>query len=411
MEKASPATAQQLFGNNQLTFSSLLQQYKNGKAAADNYKGRYDEYRDKLTTSLKYIEDSSARSLIGSGSEIKSLATAKEKVSKLNVQLKNTEAVQNFIKERKKQLAQQAVQVISKSKYLQKINKESYYYVQALGNYKETFSDPKKTEALAMKVLEKIPAFNDFIKKNSMLASLFRMPGDGNDVSSLAGLQTRAQVNGMIQQQIAAGGPNALQQFRDNLQSAQSQLAQLKDKVLKAGGGSSDMEMPEGFKPNDQKTKSFFKRLEYGTNVQTQKATAYFPVTSDLGLSVGYKLNDKSIIGIGASYKLGFGRGWNNIRMSQQGAGLRSFIDWKIKGSFWVSGGYEMNYKTAFNSVDQLQNLSAWQTSGLIGLSKSIPVKTKFFKKTKIQLLWDFMSYQQLPRTQPIVFRVGYSIK
>ncbi|MBL0267857.1 MAG: hypothetical protein IPP99_04060 [Chitinophagaceae bacterium] len=127
--------------------------------------------------------------------------------------------------------------------------------------------------------------------------------------------------------------------MQQNLQAAQSQLNDLKSKILKAGGGSSDAEMPEGFKPNNQKTKSFLQRLEYGANVQTQRATNYFPVTSDLGLSLGYKLNDKSVIGIGASYKLGLGRGWNNISVSHQGVGIRSYVDWKIKGSFWISGG------------------------------------------------------------------------
>jgi len=38
------------------------------------------------------------------------------------------------------------------------------------------------------------------------------------------------------------------------------------------------------------------------------------------------------------------------------------------------------------------------------------PLKTKFLKKTKMQLLWDFMSYDQKPRTQPIVFRIGYNL-
>jgi hypothetical protein len=50
--------------------------------------------------------------------------------------------------------------------------------------------------------------------------------------------------------------------------------------------------MPE-FKPNTQKTKSFLKRLEYGANFQTQKATNFFPAVSDLGLSLGYKFSDK----------------------------------------------------------------------------------------------------------------------
>jgi hypothetical protein len=251
------------------------------------------------------------------------------------------------------------------------------------------------------------------MRKNSMLASLFRLPDpdDPSYAANLAGLQTRAQVNNLIQQQISSGGPNAMQQFQQNMQNAQSQLQQLKNKITQSGGGSSDDFMPEGFKPNNQKTKSFFKRIEWGTNFQSQRASSLFPVTSDIGMSLGYKLNDKSVIGIGASYKLGWGSGWDHIRFSQEGAGLRSYVDWKIKGSFWLSGGFEMNYRTEFNSIEQLKELSAWQQSGLLGLSKVISIKTKFFKKTKLQLLWDFLSYQQIPRTQPIVFRLGYNIK
>lgn len=159
------------------------------------------------------------------------------------------------------------------------------------------------------------------------------------------------------------------------------------------------------------------KRLEYSANMQSQSATNYFPVTSDIGLSAGYKINDKSIIGIGASYKLGWGRGWDNIRLSSQGVGFRSYIDWKLKGSFWISGGYEQNYKSALRGLSPLSTLwrgaggEVWQKSGLIGISKVISVKSKLFKKTSIKLLWDFLSYQQIPRTQPIVFRIVYGLK
>ncbi|MBL7731278.1 MAG: hypothetical protein JNM88_08880, partial [Chitinophagaceae bacterium] len=148
----------------------------------------------------------------------------------------------------------------------------------------------------------------------------------------------------------------------------------------------------------------------YSANVQSQKATAYFPVTSDLGLSVGYKLNDKSVIGVGASYKLGWGSGWNNIRISHQGMGIRSFVDWKLKGSFWMSGGYERNYRAGLTGFSGLADKSNWQQSGLLGISKVVSVKSKFFKKTKVQLLWDFLSYEQVPRTQAVVFRLGYGL-
>ena len=170
------------------------------------------------------------------------------------------------------------------------------------------------------------------------------------------------------------------------------------------------MTMPD-FKPNDQKTKSFFQRLELGTNIQTQKSTNFFPTISDIGLSLGYKLNDRSIIGIGTSFKMGWGTGWNNIHVTQQGLAFRSFIDWKLKGKLWVTGGYEQNLKTLITRMDQLRDISAWQKSGLIGVSKVVSVKSKLFKKTKVQLLWDFLSYQQVPKTQPLVFRIGYNFK
>ena len=408
LEKTSPETAQRLFGNGQLTFAGLLQQYKEGKTVADGYRGQYDEYRDKVTTTVKYLEEK--KNMLDSN-VLKPLKEAKGSTAKLNEQLKNTEAVQQFIKERKKQLMSQALQYLGKSKYLQKISKESYYYVETLRNYKEIFSDPKKSEELAVKLLNKIPGFSEFIRKNSMLASLFRTPegGAGGSAASLAGLQTRAQVNNLIQQQIAAGGPNAQQQFQQNITAAQSQLNELKNKILKAGGGSSDADMPEGFKPNPEKSKTFFQRIEFSTTIQTSRGNAFFPNSSDLGLSIGYKLNSKSIIGLGASYKAGLGRGWNNIKFTNEGVGLRSFIDWHLKKSIWISGGYEMNYRTTFNNFEELKNRSALQQSGLIGISKVINVKSKFFKKTKLMMLWDFLSYSQRPRTNAVVYRVGYN--
>jgi hypothetical protein len=405
LQKANPEAAERLFGNNQTTFSTLLQKIQEGKSIAENYLAKYDEYRDKLRSSVGYLQQQkdALKTKV-----IDPLKKADEKLTALEDNIKNSEALQQFIKERKRQLIDQSLQYIGKSKYLAKISKESYYYVETLRNYRELFTDKKKAEQVALTLLNKIPAFTKFIQENSMLAQLFGSPNAPASAANLAGLQTRASVNALIQNQIAAGGPNAQQVMQQNFQQAQNELSKLKDKVLKAGGSSGDMEIPD-FKPNDTKTKTFKQRLEFGTNLQTQKATNYFPSSGILGLSVGYKLNDKSIIGIGASYSLGLGRGWNNIRISNAGAEIRSFIDWKLNGSFSLSGGYEQNHKTGIGSIAQLQDQSGWQQSGLIGISKTISVKSKLFKKTSIKLLWDFLSYQQIPRNQPILFRVGYN--
>ncbi|HMI77951.1 MAG TPA: hypothetical protein VK484_04120 [Ferruginibacter sp.] len=404
LEKASPETAEKLFGNNQLTFGAALQKLKEGKAITDGYRAKYDEYRDKLTTSLKYLQNQKDKL---ESNIVQPLAKVNKKMTELEEDVKNTEAVQQFIKERRKQLLNEAAKYLGKSKYLAKINKESYYYIETLRNYKEIFSDKKKAEHAVIATLNKIPAFKEFAQNNSMLASLFGSPGGSEAAANLAGLQTRTSVNALIQGRLAAGGPNAREVFNRNMQQAQAELNSLKDKVLKAGGSSSDAEIPD-FKPNSQKTKTFLQRLEYGSNFQFSKNNSYVPKTADIGLNIGYKLNEKSVIGIGASYKMGLGS-IQRISITHQGIGLRSFIDWKLKKQFFVTGGFEMNYSAAFKNISQLQAYNIWQQSGLIGLTKKIKVKTKYFKGTSVQLLYDMLHRQHKPISQPVLFRVGYN--
>jgi len=403
--------AKQIFSHANQQYQQLEQKLQSG-----NLKN-YIPSLDTLTTSLMFLQQN-PQLLSKTNQAQQKLTEALGKVNGLEGQFGKAEAVKKFLKERQQYLKEQISGLGSQvsgqfGKEFKQLSKQAYYYSAQVKEYKALLKDHKKAEKKALELLSKTKLFKDFMRRNSQLASLFRLPGDPGDPTaqaSLAGLQTRAQVNNLIQQQIAAGGPNARQQFQQNLQEAQGQLNQLKNKVSQLGkGGNSDDIMPEGFKPNDQKTRSFLQRLELGTNIQSQKARGYFPTTSDIGLSLGYKLNNKSIIGIGASYKLGWGKDIRHINITHQGAGLRSFVDWKVKGSWWVSGGYEMNYRSEFSQVEQLKNLNAWQQSGLIGISKVVSLKTKFFKKTKLQLLWDVLSYQQVPKAQPIVFRIGYN--
>ncbi len=410
LEKASPNAAQRLFAPGHPTFASMLEKFRQGKAAGDGYRQRYDEYRDKLTNSLNYLQSNQV--IVKEGLR-QPLLQAKDKVDKLTAQVDNTEAVEQFVRERKKELLQEAVQYIGNSKYLGKINKESYYYLETMRNYKELFSDAGKAEQTTLNLLEKIPAFNDFLRKNSMLAAILHMQGDMNDPvtqANLTGLQTRSQVTNFIQQQVAAGGPNALQQVQENLQAAQSQLDQLKDKVMnRLGGNSSDIDMPGDFAPNTLKSKTLLQRIELGTNVQSQRHQGILPATSEIALNAGYRLSEKSTIGLAGVYRMGWGQDINHIKFSHEGVGIRSYADIKLKKSFWISGGYEMNYRSAFNRLEQLKQYDAWQRSCLLGISKIVDMKSKFFKKTKLQLLYNFLSNQQVPKATPVVFRMGYT--
>ncbi len=406
LEKVSPETATKLFGNNATTFSSLLKKLQEGKALTEGYKTKYNEYRDKLTTSIKYLDDQKDKL---NKNLIQPINTTKKKLTELELDVSNTEAVEAFIKERKQQLLNEAVKYIGNSKYLTKIDKEAYYYVETLRNYKELFTDKKKAEELAYKILDKIPAFKNFVQQNSMLAQLFGSPNNTASMASLSGLQTRVSVNAIIQNQISSGGPNAQQVFSQNLQQAQVEISKLKDKVMQMGGSSSDANIPD-FKPNNQKSKTFLQRLDVGSNFQFSRNNSLMPTVADIALSVGYKLNDKSVIGIGGSYKMGIGR-LQRLSISHQGIGLRSFIDWKLKWQLFITGGFEMNYNAQNKNITQLKYYNDWQKAGLVGLTKKINVKTKFFKGTSIQLLYDMLYRQHFPVSQPVLFRIGYSFK
>lgn len=403
LARIDSSAAVEIFNNTSQKYQQIKQ-----RLASPNGLTQYFPKLDTLSTSLKFIENNpQLLSSIKNGKE--KLKEAMSKMNGLEDQFKKAEDIKQFLRERKRFLKEQ-LSKFGFARELKKMNKEIYYYSQQVNEYREMLKDSKKIESKALALLSKTKLFRDFMKRNSMLASFFPMPGGpGGNASpqgvGFAALQTRAQVTGFLQQ-AGFNASNGISQLRKNIQDAGSQLDQLRSRMSQTGGDGLDM--PD-FKPNAQKTKSFFKRLEYGTTLQSQKANGFFPVTSDLGLSVGYKLNDKSVIGIGASYKVGLGSGWKNIKLSNEGVGLKSFIDWKIKGSFWMTGGYEQNYRTVFNSIDQLKDFNAWQQSGLVGVSKIVSLKTKFLKKTRVQLLWDFLSYNQRPVTQPVLFRIGYN--
>ena len=147
--------------------------------------------------------------------------------------------------------------------------------------------------------------------------------------------------------------------------------------------------------------------MEYGINIQSSIATGYYPQSTAFAGTAGYKLNDKSVIGIGLSYNVGWGTDIHHIHISNQGIGIRSYMDVKLKGSFYASGGFEKNFNKVFTSLNQVVVGKLWQNSGLIGISKIVSLKGNFMKKTKVQLLWDFLSVLSNPKNPTHYFQGG----
>jgi hypothetical protein len=402
-------------------YKSLTQKLKSDAGAnIQGFQGQYMPYIDSLKGSLTFLKNN-PQLLAGSKILPVDVQRSLTQLQQLQGKMQRADEIKEFIQQRKQNiknyLSRNNQLSAGITKDFNNYSKQGYYYSQQVKEYKETLNDPDKMLKTALVILNKVPAFTGFLKKNSMLASLFNIPGatgNADPGQAVTGLQSRSAVTQAIQNQVGATGPNINALVQQNIQSAQGQINSLRYKLNNLGGGSADLDMPD-FKPNNQKTKSFFQRLEYGTNLQSAQSGTFFPTTTDMGLSVGYKLSDKSIIGVGASYKMGWGRDVRHISLSREGVGLRSFLDTKLKGSFYASGGFEYNYQpvslTAAASVSPgaAEAIPNWTQSGLIGLTKIVSLKSKTFKKTKLQLLWDFLSYRQQPQTQAFKFRVGYN--
>lgn len=364
---------------------------------------------DSLQTLLKFLNQPNAKIPGIPADKLQQVQALSSQLKVLETRLQQANDIQSFIKEREAQLKASLANT-GLAKALTGYNKEVFYYQQRLTEYKAILHDKKKLQEKLLATVRDLPVFQNFMQKHSYLAFLFPTPENYGTSLALAGLQTRETIQQQVQQRLGSmsvsGGGTSPQQFmQQQLGVAQQQMNVLKDKINKLGGGSSDMTMPD-FKPNNQHTKSFFQRFEYGFNIQSEKSRFLLPVTSDIALTAGYKLNDKSVIGFGVSYKVGWGNGLRDIHFSSEGIGLRSYLDIKAKGSIWLTGGFEYNYLQRFNDISTIKNLDVWQRSALIGLSKKYKIGKK---ESKMQVLYDFLAARQLPASSAIKFRIGYS--
>jgi hypothetical protein len=371
-------------------------------------KSNYLPFMDTLKTALNFLSiyTKEKKPDISFQNE---LSTALHQVNGLDKRLKESTAAISIFKERKEQLTQQLSQ-LGVVRQMEKYNRQLYYYSQKLKTYHLIIADRKRREQKAIEMIRAVPEFQAFFRKHSELAQLFPAPSTPLSVSaSLSGLQTRSMVQTQLKEKVAQGDNSAVSDVSQAVQQAQLQLNRLKEKVVSAGGSSSDFEMPDFKNVNTQRSKTFWQRLNFGFNIQNTAGSTFVPRTTDLGLSMGYRLDEKRSAGLGLSYKMGLGNGFRNIEFSHMGLGLRSYLDWKIKNSFYLAAGFEFNYLDKFQNLQQLRReIDNWSKSALLGLSKKYRIGKKW--KGDIRLLYDFMSKMHAPVSQPVLFRFGYSL-
>jgi len=437
-----PNSAKTLFAGSSQKYAQLMQKLQSDTGSA-HFKptGTYQPYTDSLQTALAFFQKNpqvpgqpvstssvpgqslSTSSLPGTASlspEIRAqLQSSITQLRALQARMQDAGQIKAYMQQRKQLLSQYIASHANLQSLLNKpfgaMNRTMFYYSAQVNQYRSMLNSPDRIEQKAMAMLSRLPAFAGFMKTHSQLSSIFSLPGTGSTPQALAGLQTRSQVSDAVKGQLttAATGSNnnssnsspASPSLPGNVQS---EMATYKARLSQLGGGSSDIDAPN-FRPNYQKTRSFLHRLQYEVDFQTTQGTYYFPTMTSLGLSVAYRLGHGNDIGLGGAMKIGWGTGFNHIAVTGQGVGLRSFFDIHLRGTWSATGGFEYNYTQPFTEYQQIRQIQMWTRSGLIGVSKTVSMRSRLLKQTKLSLLWDFLSYQAVPRTSPLVFRIGYN--
>ena len=428
--------AKVLFARTRADYQLLLARLQSGKnapgpgmAANANLLKQYIPGVDSMQTVLRFLGQPAGQGGLPGllPGQIQRVESASQQLLRLQGALQNANEVQHFIRQREQELKDQLINS-GVARQLRGINEEAYYYQARLSQYKDMLNDPDKITQEVLSAVREAPAFQRFWQQNSYYAKLFPAPSPGvaGTPMALAGLQTRDQVQKEVQSRLElsankeasqaaekadnGSGGNGLAYVQRQMQAMEAQLQRMKSNIAAYSAGSStglsngDPTIPD-FQPNSQHIKTFLKRLQYSFMLQNSPSTATLPAISSLGLNIGYKISDRATAGIGGSYLLGLGFPLKDMRLSNQGVGIRSFVDVKVKGSIWIAGGFEYNYMQQFASLRNLPHIDVWQRSALIGITKKYRIGKR---ENNLQLLYDLLAGSELPKGQPFVFRLGW---
>lgn len=359
---AAKAMASQLEGRYQ-HYNRLL----TDSAAIDPLRNYYVAALDSAGVALKFLQ---GMGLSGSQQELAN--SIQSRLGLLQQNVTRTNLLQQALTDRVRELRSQ-LDGLPGLRELQKITKTVAYYKATLADYRALINQPDRMLAKMLTLLSETKLFRQLFERFSMLSSILPpSPSAVIDPTQSGSLQVRNAV--MTAFGGAGNNINVLQTLQGQGGIAPNPFQELKDRILTLKKDRT-LEEPTDKVPNNQRTKSFLHRLQVGTNFQTAKSNTYFPATTDLGLSVGFRINERSIIGVGGSYKLGWGKDFRHIRMTHEGVGLRTFINAKIKGSFSATGGYELNYQQPFDHLQSLPDMRTWRKSGLVGVTKTVDLK------------------------------------
>jgi len=317
----------------------------------------------------------------------------KGSLSRAQHQLNATQRSKSELLQRKEYWKAQVKQHPEYGKWLSKMEKERYYYHVQISEYRKTLRDPSTLDDKMLNILRRDPRWREFA------ATLPAKPQNADR------MQPRQLVQKMMQSQAAALDPEPAKLLSEAKKKGSDLLGGLSNQAVSFGNMDNAAQMPK-FTPNPYKTKSFWKRIDVGFNLQFDGRTNILPTTGIAGVQASFNFDPKLSTGLLANYRFGMGE-ITNIRFSHAGAGYGAFANYKVWKMLGVQAGYERNRRAAMET-GEFRYPASWTSSVLAGLTWEYGVGRK--AKGTVGVFYDFLYQQHTPQTNAVLWRMGWKM-
>ena len=210
------------------------------------------------------------------------------------------------------------------------------------------------------------------------------------------------QTNNYVKEQLEAKAEEYKKIGKTTLQEKLDQgLAQITKAKTKFPSLESLKDAPKR-PPNPLKGEPLIKRLKLGGDIQVNKQN---PTSIDLSLQVGYLLNPKAQLGIGAAYRISTGDRFKKVDFNEALFTSKIFFNHFVYKTFYTQAIFENN-RIMIKDQNDISNGKQWVQSGMVGIGKEFPITKKMKGSTSI--LYNLLHDEKSPYQKPWVFRVGF---
>lgn len=333
-------------------------------------------------------------------------------LNKLQLELNARNHINELITKRTSFLKTLGSDQTKHSSVLSGIEKQAFYGKARMKVFKEMQEDPSVVEEKALEYLHGTPGFSKYMSNASSANGTQGLSTTDPAQLEKLGYQTKQLVQKNLQDKFGSNLGSVSQKMSGDLkgwQDRQKDLTSNIKQVRKSAGQIKATEKPS-FKVNPMRGLPLCKRIEKQYNWQTTRAANGMPALLDMAAMAGFKHTPRLTYGAGIATSIGLGQSWQNIHISFQGAGLRTFATWKWQYGIAAYAGYERMYKQA--AFKNEKPPGDWQPTShdkhkysetiLVGLTKNYSINAKY--TGAIQVLYDIW-WQQNGLTNPIVLR------